>query len=192
MPSSVCPILPGVSEYTHGIFNVEMRVHHITKGYSVFSSCATWMMNALRLSICLATVWSTHLGCSSCRVTCHRPQTYSLWGICISSLGTWFRQRLVEFASHWFSTTYSRPVSFIFERARAPMHFLLGTLWGNLKFLLKHFKGTKAITRGPGGNHLPCLCEVSGLIIKAFMRHLGQIRCTVWFRYYADKFNETE
>ena len=36
----------------------------------------------------------------------------------------------------------------IYERARAPRHFLLkkkGTLWVNCKFLLKHFKGTKAI-----------------------------------------------
>ena len=29
-----------------------------------------------------------------------------------------------------------------------------GTLWGNCKFLLEHFKGTKAMTRGHGGNRL--------------------------------------
>ena len=34
-----------------------------------------------------------------------------------------------------------------------------GTLWGNCKFLLKHFKST----RGHGGNCLRCLREVSGL-----------------------------
>ena len=38
-----------------------------------------------------------------------------------------------------------------------------GTLWWNCKFLLEHFKGTKAMTRGHGDNRLGCLCEVSGL-----------------------------
>ena len=38
-----------------------------------------------------------------------------------------------------------------------------GTLWGNCKFLLEHFKGTKAMTRGHRGNRLRCLREVSGL-----------------------------
>ena len=57
------------------------------------------------------------------------------------------------------------PVCYVFERARAPRHFLLvlkGTLWGNCKFLLDHFKGTKAMTRGHGGNRLR---EVSGLAL---------------------------
>ena len=38
-----------------------------------------------------------------------------------------------------------------------------GTLWGNFKFLLELFKGTRAMTRGHGGNHLRCLREVLGL-----------------------------
>ena len=42
-----------------------------------------------------------------------------------------------------------------------------GTLWGNCKFLLEHFKGTKAMARGNGGNRLRCLREVSGLYTEA-------------------------
>ena len=38
-----------------------------------------------------------------------------------------------------------------------------GTLWGNCKFLLEHFKGTKSMSMGHGANHLRCLHEVSGL-----------------------------
>ena len=41
-----------------------------------------------------------------------------------------------------------------------------GTLWGNRKYLLEHFKGTKAMTRGHGGNRLCCLCVVSGLDVS--------------------------
>ena len=43
-----------------------------------------------------------------------------------------------------------------------------GTLGGNCKFLLEHFKGTKAMARGNGGNGgncLRCLREVSGLLL---------------------------
>ena len=53
----------------------------------------------------------------------------------------------------------------VFEWAKAPRHFLLvkGNLWGNCKFLLEHFEGTKIMTSGHGGNRLHCLHEVSGL-----------------------------
>ena len=71
----------------------------------------------------------------------------------------------------WKTTMESicRPVYFTFERARAPGHFLLvkGTLWGNCKFLLEHFKRTKALTRGHGGNNLCCLHLVSGLNLSS-------------------------
>ena len=36
-------------------------------------------------------------------------------------------------------------------------------------YLVEHFKGTKAMTmeaRGHGGNHLQCLHEISGLVLK--------------------------
>ena len=46
-----------------------------------------------------------------------------------------------------------------------------GTLWGNCKCLLKHFKGTKAITRGHGGNRRRCLLKVSGLLALWQSRH---------------------
>ena len=55
-------------------------------------------------------------------------------------------------------------VCFVFK---APRHFLfgMGVLWGNCKFLLEHFKGTMATTRGNGGNPFHCLCEVSDLVL---------------------------
>ena len=40
--------------------------------------------------------------------------------------------------------------------------FVKGTLWGNCKFLLENFNGTKAMSMGHGGNHHLCLNEVSG------------------------------
>ena len=46
--------------------------------------------------------------------------------------------------------TCSFTVCFVYERARAPRHFLLGnqgTQWGNCEFLLEPFKSTKAIAR---------------------------------------------
>ena len=39
-----------------------------------------------------------------------------------------------------------------------------GTLWGN--FFCEHFKGTKAMTRGHGGNRLCCVLEVAGLCVN--------------------------
>ena len=53
------------------------------------------------------------------------------------------------------------------QGARAPREFLpwvKGTLCRNFKFLLEQFKGTKAIARGHG-NHLCCLCEISGMML---------------------------
>ena len=59
-----------------------------------------------------------------------------------------------------------RTVCFVFERARAPRHVLLGKgqpISGNCKFLPEHFKGTKAMARGHEGNLLRYLCEKSGV-----------------------------
>ena len=59
-----------------------------------------------------------------------------------------------------------KPICFVFEGARAlsPCRAPV-ILLGNCMFLLENFKGTKAITRGQGGNRLCCLREVSGLQI---------------------------
>ena len=57
----------------------------------------------------------------------------------------------------------NRPVCFIFERAGAPMHFLLGKGHPMKKLPTRRFKGTKEMTKGQGGNRLHCLHEVSGL-----------------------------
>ena len=57
-----------------------------------------------------------------------------------------------------------------------------GNLRGNRKFLLEHFKGTKAMTRGHGGNHLRCLHEESGLRTKLDLEpttKIGQIATTL-------------
>ena len=61
--------------------------------------------------------------------------------------------------------THTGLYALLFERARAPRHFLLGKGMEveNCTFLLELFKGTKALTRGHGGNRLCCLHEVSGL-----------------------------
>ena len=45
-------------------------------------------------------------------------------------------------------------------------------LWGNCKLLLDHFKGTKAMAGGNGGNRLHCLREVSGLVTNLRVVHL--------------------
>ena len=56
--------------------------------------------------------------------------------------------------------------SFLKGQGHQGIFFLVkGTLWWNCKFVLEHFKGTKAMTRGHGGNRLRCLREVSGLIM---------------------------
>ena len=47
-----------------------------------------------------------------------------------------------------------------------------GTLLGNCKSILGHFKDTKAMTRGHGGNRLCCLHEVS-VSTGAFQGHQG-------------------
>ena len=49
-----------------------------------------------------------------------------------------------------------------------------GTLWGNCEFLLEHFKVTKAMARGNGGNHVHCIREISGLPSSC----LGRPECT--------------
>ena len=62
---------------------------------------------------------------------------------------------------------------FVFERIGHQGGFLLGTVfylvkgtvWGNCEFPLKQLKGTKAMTRGHGGNCLCCLREISGLYV---------------------------
>ena len=49
-----------------------------------------------------------------------------------------------------------------------------GTLWGNCKLLLEHFKGIKAITKGHGGNRLCYLHELLSLkwsLSHFFSRH---------------------
>ena len=48
------------------------------------------------------------------------------------------------------SRAVSRPVCFVFERARYQGIFSSekGTLWRKCEFLLEHFKGTKATTKG--------------------------------------------
>ena len=56
----------------------------------------------------------------------------------------------------------------VFERAKAPSHFLLGK--GHpykeiVNNLLKQLKDTKAMTRGQIDNRLRCLREVSGLYL---------------------------
>ena len=72
-----------------------------------------------------------------------------------------------------FETTIHaiRAVCFGFERARHQGIFFLvkGTLWWNCKFVLEHFQGTKALTRGHRGNRLCCLREVSGLCHSCLM-----------------------
>ena len=76
-----------------------------------------------------------------------------------------YYSHLEEILEH-FKQVGCRPVHvcFFFERARAPQHFLLGKGHPMRKFcnflLAEHFKGTKAMTRGHGGNHLCCLSEV--------------------------------
>ena len=56
-----------------------------------------------------------------------------------------------------------RHLCFVFERARAPRYFLFAKRHPMIQ-IVKDFKGTKAMTRGHGGNCLCCLSEVSGLL----------------------------
>ena len=48
-----------------------------------------------------------------------------------------------------------------------------GTLWVYYTFLQEHFKGTKALTRGYGGNRLRCLCVVIIIILKSYIVHVS-------------------
>ena len=61
---------------------------------------------------------------------------------------------------------------FVFERGKGTKAFSpwwrAPYRWGNCKFLLEHFKGTKTLTRGHGGNRLCCLREESGLRRKCY------------------------
>ena len=55
------------------------------------------------------------------------------------------------------------PVCFVFTKARAARHFLLGKgmLWENCQLLLDHFKGTKAIMTRGALRQLPLLPPIS-------------------------------
>ena len=57
--------------------------------------------------------------------------------------------------------------AFFFFKGRGHQGILslvMGTLWGNYKFVLEHFKGTNAMTRRHWGNCHRCLHAVSGLM----------------------------
>ena len=80
---------------------------------------------------------------------------------CMSTTPVRDRTHCVSIHTMWFL----RPVCFVFERARAPGHFPDGKVHSRriLSILnADHFKGTKTMTRGNGGNCLCCLPEVSG------------------------------
>ena len=53
-----------------------------------------------------------------------------------------------------------------------------GTLWGNCNFLLEHFKGNKAMTRGHGGN---CLLHM----------YIADLTCKTWNIEFAESIQYT-
>ena len=89
--------------------------------------------------------------------------------------------------------------SFVCNYARACMLWFLkgqghqgivslvkGTLWGNCKFLLEYFKGTKAMTKGHGGNRLCCLREVSGLPWSLKTNFFNKLNLAVFYEFWFD------
>ena len=72
---------------------------------------------------------------------------------------------------------YQARACFVFERARAPRHFLLGKRHPMRKLLISTgaFQEHQGMIRGRGGNRLRCLHEVS-VSTGAFQGHQGMIR----------------
>ena len=65
----------------------------------------------------------------------------------------------------------ARPVWFLKGQGHQCIFSLVkGTLRETCKFLLEHFKGTKAMTRWHWGNQLQCLRKVSGLLYNVSCR----------------------
>ena len=84
------------------------------------------------------------------------------WASQITFCFEWYKEAWYSFYLVWFFRYFTlskalfarwqRACYFVFERARIAYQgnfsLVKGTLWGNCKFLLEHFKGTKAMTNG--------------------------------------------
>ena len=68
------------------------------------------------------------------------------------------RCKLSHVAAKFFFFIMARPVCFIFERARAPRHFLLGK-----GYPMRKLQNSTGAFKGHQDNRLRCLREVSGL-----------------------------